>query len=197
LKWTSATGVEAAAGAEGAAGRFKRKYRRWHAIDARQVLQVVVERFQRSVGGGDDDIVEAALGFASVKRAAHVERALYVGLDARQHGETAGDVKSANDDSYAGLAQGLGDVERPGKLIGLNANEPDEPARAPCLDLTNQLVGADPHVRFVDGRDVDIDVWSENFPVRRVFGQRMQSRERIGGNQRLLPLDDVAFVIVM
>ena len=64
------------------------------------------------------------LRFASKQAAAHVERDLQIGLHLRQHGDAAGNVKAADHDRDAGLAERPRDVERARELVRLHADQP-------------------------------------------------------------------------
>src|SRR5262249_5306829 len=50
---------------------------------------------------------------------------------------------------------------------------------------------------FVDDRDVDGGVGSQYPPLRRIAPQAVENRQRVRGDERPHPLDDVAVVVVV
>ena len=99
--------------------------------DARQVLEIIVDRLELVVPGVDEQLVEPALlGLAGEQRAAHVERLLDLGRDLLQHRQAARDVEAADHHRQPGGAELAGEVERVVELVGLDADQPDQRLRA-------------------------------------------------------------------
>ena len=166
-------------------------------LERRQVLQIVVDRLQRPVRRILQDAVHPSLQLAGEHAHAHVERRLEVGLQFRQHGEAAGDMESADHHRHAGRPERAGDVERAGILVRLHADDRDQAEPAVAPKLGEQLVDFDAGMDLVDHRDVDGGVGSEHGPLRRIAPQAVEHGERVRGDERAHPLDDVAVVVVM
>ena len=69
---------------------------------------------------------------------------------------------------------------------------PRLPRKAPAM-----LVRPDARVRLVDGRDLDVDVVAEHAALFAFERQSVQHGQRVRGNGRAQPLDDVAVVVVV
>ena len=95
-------------------------------FERRQIVDVIVERFERARGGIAHHFVHAAFGFAGEQRDAHVEGFLQIRHHVREHRQHAGDVEAADDHRDAGLAQRFGDVQRARILVRLHADQADE-----------------------------------------------------------------------
>ena len=98
-------------------------------LDRRQIVEVVVDRLQRSVRGIAQDRVDPPLEFTGEQADADVEGGAQVGLQLGQHRETAGDVESADHDRHAGGAELARDVRARGET-GSTARRPAPPCRA-------------------------------------------------------------------
>ena len=75
-------------------------------------------------------------------------------------------MEAADGDRHAALAKLAANVERPRKLIGLNAHQRDEPAVG--QDALGYPRNVDDRIALVVGFDLDIHVGAEN-PLLRAF----------------------------
>ena len=157
LERAAAAGVEARMLIERPPGEVRRQIGRHRLFERGQVVHVVIDRLQCSVGGIEQHAVEAAvLGLAGEQAAAHVERFLQVGLDAGQHGEHAGNVEPADRDRKPGRPQRPRDVERARILVRLHADETHEAEPPVPLELPDDVLDAHARVVFVDGGNLDV-----------------------------------------
>jgi hypothetical protein len=157
---------------------LRRQKRRRHSLEPRQFRHVIVDRFQLAVRGVNQDGVEAALfRLAGKQAAAHAERDLKVGLNARQHGEAAGDVEAADHHRNAGLAQRPREVERARKLIRLHANQTHHAEAIVALELLDDVLDVDPGIGLVHRADVDRDIGAEHVTVGCILGESIDSGE--------------------
>ena len=143
------------------------------------------------------DLVEAFLGLAGEDRDAEILRHLDVGRHLVEHGEAAGDVETADRHLHAGRAQGSRDVERPGELVGLHADNPDQAEPAIALDELGDLARADAGVGLVHGDDVDGEVRPEDVPLAGAAREAVDGGERVRRHGRADPLHDIALGVVM
>ena len=84
-----------------------------------------------------------------------------------------------------------------GKLVGLHADQADQPAASAAADLLDDLVGPDAGVGLVPDGDPDLDVVAQHAALGAVERKAVQRRQRVGGNRRARPLDDIALVVVV
>jgi hypothetical protein len=110
LERTAAAGVESGDVADGLAHRISRQKRRHRVFERREVIDVIVDRLERTGGGIAHYFFHAAFRLAREQRHAHVERLLQIGADGIEHRQHAGNVEAADDHCNPGLAQRLGDV---------------------------------------------------------------------------------------
>ena len=153
-------------------------------------------RLEPAREGVAQHLVEAALGLAGEQRDPQGLRAREIGIDAVEHRHRPGDMEPADADRDAARPQRPGEIERTGKLVGLNADQHDH-AGAGILDHAGQAIGADAGIGLVKGVDVDRDVIAEHAAGGAILRQPVERRQRVrwyGGSK---PLDDVAVVIVM
>ena len=97
----------------------------------------------------------------------------------------------------AGVAERLGDVERARILVRLHADQAEQAEIAVLAEAPDQLLDVDAGIGLVDDVDVDLDVLSQDVPLRRIERQAVNGGERIRRDQRPPPTDDVAVVVVM
>ncbi len=161
----------------------------------RHVVEVTVQRLCDAGVDVLDEISQAAFAFPCIQD--HPERLRFPQLRRlfRQHGDAPGDMEAANRDRHAERPKLAADVERPGKLIGLNANQRDESAAG--LDPPGNCRDVDDRVALVQGFDLDIHVGAENAIFRAFRKQAVDAGEAVRGDRRPPPLDDVAVAIVM
>jgi hypothetical protein len=166
-------------------------------LDAGQVLEIVVDRLDRAGRGIAQQGVAALLELARIERDAKVERRLQVGLHRAEHGETARHMEAADRDRQAGRPQRPGDVEGAGELVALHADQKDETEIAVPPEAFDDLLRPDPGVDLVERIDVDVDVIAQHPPLARLVDQAVDGRQRVRGNERPEPLDDVTVVVVV
>ena len=197
LERTAAPRVEAGDDARGAldAGRVQNRDRR--ALDARQVVHKVIERLQFPRIGVFQKDIEPALGFAREQRDAHRLRLFEVIGHLRKHRQTARDMEPADGDLHAARAKALRQVHGAGELVGLHAHQTNNAAPARCPDLARDSLGAHARIGLIEGRDRNLDVLAEDAPRTAIGGEAGHDRERIGGNGRDAPLNDVSVVVVV
>ena len=119
-----------------------RQERRRRPGEARQVLEVIVERLQLAVPGVAQHLVEPAfLGLAGEERAADVERLLDLRRDLLEHREAARDVEAADHHRQPGGAELAGEVEGARKLVGLDADQADQRPPAGRAMSRDDLLG--------------------------------------------------------
>ena len=163
--------------ASAAGGRLRRR----RALDARQIVHVVVERLQRAVPGVAQDLVEPAfLGLAGEDRDAHVHGCLDLGRHDRQHRQAAGDVEAAHRHRQAGLEELAGEIDGARKLVGLDADQADQRLAAAALDVGDDAVGADPRIGLVERLDDDVDVRPQHLAPAAILAQAIEGGQGIG-----------------
>ena len=160
-------------------------------------MEVVVDRLERPRRGVAQDFVEPPFRFARIERNAEVERRFERIRRLRQHREAARDMESADDHRDARGPQGAGAIHCAGELIRLHADEADHAKAAVVLNLAGDALRPDAGVGLVDGEDLDVHVLAKDLIFHAFLRDAEQAGERIGGQRRLPPLDDVALVVVM
>jgi len=178
---TAAPEIDARQVPHGALDVLARQVRRRLARKRRQVVHVIVQRRQFAIEGIAQHLVEPVhLGFAGKKRNAEILRRFDVGRQFRQHGNAAGDMKSADADRQPGVEKGLRQIDSARKLVRLHADQTDQAAAARAADHADDLVGLNPPVGFVVGVQPDIDARAQHLAALGVLRQRVQAGERIG-----------------
>ncbi len=168
------------------------------ALEARQIVHVVVERLHGAVHRVAQHQVEAAfLGLTGEDRDAHVHGFLDLGRRHRQHREAAGDVEPADRHREAALQELAGEVDGVRELVGLDAHEADEALAAAALDLGHEVVGTDARIGLVDRMDDDVDVRTQHFPPTAILAEAVERSQSIGRDMRPEPRDRIAVIIVM
>src|SRR5579862_2035132 len=179
LERAAAPGVERGHVADGLAHRIARQEGRHRVFERRQIVDVIIERLERTVGGVAHHLVHAAFGFSGKQRDADFERGLQVGAYGIEHRQHAGDVEAADDDGNAGGAQRFGDVERARILVGLYAHQADEAEIIVGAHVGDDALDAYAAVGFVDRGNFDGGVGPENFALRAVVKQAVDAGERV------------------
>ena len=128
LERAAAPGVEARVMSGHPRDDGTRQHRNRGRRHIRHVVQVIVSRL--GLAGVDiaQEPLEAALALAGIEDHAQCLRFLQVRRQFGQHGHASGDMEAADGDRYAASAKLAADVERSGKLIGLNADERNKAA---------------------------------------------------------------------
>ncbi len=155
---TAASGVEARDHAERAAHPLRRHVGAGRAFKPRQIVEVIVDGLQLARRRVAQDFVEPSFRFARIERNAEVERRFERIRRLRQHGETAGDMESADDHRHARRPKRPGAIHHPRELIRLHADESDHAEAAVVLYLAGDSVHPDTGVGLVDGEDLDVHV---------------------------------------
>ncbi len=106
-------------------------------------------------------------------------------------------MEPADHHGHACSPQRLRAVHHARELIRLDADKADHAETAIVLDLTGDAVRPDARVGLVDGKDLDIHVLAKDLIFHAFLRDAEQTGERIGGQRRLPPLDDVPFVVVV
>ena len=198
LERAAAAEIEARPLAGIAVERLLRHPRHGDIGDARQVLEIIVDRLELVGPGIDEQAVEPPLlGLAGEDRAADVERFLDLRRNLVQHRQAARDMEAADHHRQPGRPELAGEIERMMKLVGLDADQPDQGAPAAPLQIARDPRRHDMLVALVDRDQVEIDIRPEHLPLRRVTGEAVQRGERIGGQDRPPPDDGVAVVVIM
>ena len=104
-------------------------------------------------------------------------------------------MEAADGDCHAALAKLAANVERPRKLIRLNADQRDESAVG--QNALGNARDVDDRVALVVGFDLDVGVGSEGALFGAFRQQSMDAGQAVRGNGRPPPLDDVAVIVVM
>ena len=147
--------------------------------------------------GGSQQLVEASLRFTGEERDAELHRVAKLRRNVRQHREATADVKPADADRDPGGDERPGDVHGARELVGLHADEADEPPSARRADLPDDRVGPDAGVGLVLDGDADLDVLAQHPPRGAVEREPVQRRQRVRRDRRSEPLDDIALIIVV
>ena len=107
---------------------------------SRQIVHEVVERLQLVAIRGAQQIVESPLRLAREQGDAEIHRFLQLRRHLRQHRDAAADMEAADADRDARCAQRPGDIHRARKLIGLHADQANQPAAPAFAYLVDDLV---------------------------------------------------------
>ena len=106
-------------------------------------------------------------------------------------------MESADAHRQAGGQKRPREIDRARKLVGLNADEPDQRLAAGLADHPDDLPGPDPPVGLIIGVQANLDVLAQHFAPLRVLGEAVQAGECIGRDGRPDPLDRIAVVVVV
>ena len=166
------------------------------AFDVRQIVHEIVERLECAGERIAQHLLEPAFRLAGKQREAHGSCAVEIGIDAVEHRERAGHVKSAHRHRDPAPAQWPRDVERARKLIRLHAGQHHH-AGAGGLDQFGNPLGADAGIRLVKGMDVELDIFAEDAAFSAVLCQSVKRSKRVRRDGRAQPLNHVAVFIVM
>ena len=159
---------------------------------------MVVERRKLAIPGVADHRGEATLfSLAGEQGNAHRLGLADVLRHLRQHRDATGDMKPADADRQTGCEKDPRQVDRPGKLIGLNPDQSDQGSAVGLSDHPDDLVGLNAPIGFIVGVQAQFDVRSEHVAGARVFREAVQTRQRVGRNGRPEPLDGIAVVVVV
>ena len=167
------------------------------AFEARQILEIIVDRLERPRRGVAQNFVEPAFRFAGIEGNAEVERCFERIRRLRQHGEATGNMETADDNRHASRPQRPRTVHHPRELVRLHTDKSDHAKAAIVLNLTDDVVRPNAGVGLVDGKDLDRDVLAKDLIFHAFLRDAEQTGERVGRQRRLPPLDDVALVVVM
>ena len=175
-----------------------RQNRRRLAGERRQVFHVVVKGRELSVPGILQHKVEPMfLGLAGEKGNAERLRLHHFGRHLVEHRNATRHVKAADAHRKPAGDKGPCQIDGPRELVRLHADQPDQRAAALFLDHAHDPAGADAPVGLVIGVEAEVDTGAEDLTAPRVFGERKQAGQRVGGNGRTHPLDGVAVVVIM
>ncbi len=100
-----------------------------------QIVHEVVERLELVAIGGPQQVFQPPLGLAGEQGDAQVDRLVQLRRQVRQHRDAAADVEAADADRDARGAQRPRDIDGARKLVGLHADQADQPATAAGPDL--------------------------------------------------------------
>ena len=106
-------------------------------------------------------------------------------------------MEAADHHRQAGGAELARQIERMMKLVGLDADQPDQRLRAALADLADDLRRHDMLIALVDRNQVEIDLGPKHLPLRRVAGEAVQRGEGIGGQDRSPPDDGIAVIVIV
>ena len=106
-------------------------------------------------------------------------------------------MKAAEADRQPGREERPRKIDGAGKLVGLDADQPDQRASPGAADLADDPVGSSPAVGLVIGVDADLDPGTQHLPPPQILRQTVQASQRIGWNCRPEPLDRIAVIVVM
>ena len=174
----AAPGVEAGDAAGGAYHLVGGQEWNRRAFDRRQIVHEIVERLEVVRESVAQHHFHAPLGLAGEQRAAHGACLVQMCVLAAQHAEHARDVKAADGDLDAARAQRPRDVQRPGELVGLHADQHHHPG-AGLFDHLGDALGPDQRVGFVMGVNFELDIVAQHVALGAVHGQAMQRRKRV------------------
>ncbi len=196
LERAAAAGVEGRVVAGDALHDVRRQDGRHGRHHVGQVGEIIIDGLRRAGRNVGDQRRHAALAFAGKEDDAETLRLLQAVRQFRQHRQTAGHMEAAQHDRDAGGAEAPRQVERPGELVGLHADEADE-ALAGGADALDSALHVDDGVALVIGFDVDIDVRSEDAVLAAFGDQAIDAGKAVRRDGRAHPLDDIAVVVIV
>lgn len=166
------------------------------AFDAGQIVHEIVERLECTCCRIAKYLLDTTLRLAGEQRYAYGFGAVEIGIGAAEHADRAGGVEAADADLNAASAQRCSDIERPRKLIRLDPDQHHH-AGTGALDHARKASRPDTRVSLVVDVDFNVHIRAENGAFRTILRQSIQRGERIGGDRRTQPLNDVTVFIVM
>src|SRR5664279_5332868 len=105
-------------------------------------------------------------------------------------------MKPADRDRHAARAKLAPNIQRTRKLVGLNADQRDEPA--PRFPYAPRNPGdVDDGIALVKYLGLDIDVGTQRAFAGALRDEAVDAREAVGRNRGAAPLDDVAVVVIV
>ena len=157
---------------------------------------MVVERLQGALPGVAQHHVHAALGLAGVDRDAERLGLAQLGRHLGQHGDAAGAVKAADNDRYIGLAELTGEIQGARKLVGLDSDQANQ-AAAGSANALDDLLAGNYRVGLVHRLELNLDILAEHLVLRALGDQAVDRRQRVRGDRRAKPLNDVTVVVIV
>src|SRR5256885_8958132 len=149
-----------------------RQRRRGLALEARQIVDVVIERLQRAIPRIAQYLVEsAALRFACEERDAHLLGGAHLGRHFGQHREATAHVKSADTHRQPGCEKRPRQIDSPWELVRLHADETNQRTAARLADHPDYTVWTDASVGLVVRMKLNINPGAEHFALAGVFGE--------------------------
>src|SRR4029079_18502910 len=177
-------------------GRGQRRERL--AFETRQIIEMIVEGLERAVEGVADDLIEAAvLGFAGEERDAHLLRGDDLLWQLLQHRDAARDVEATEADGEAGGEEVLRQVDGTRELVRLDSDQADEHLAAPLFQISDDAARADALMCLVIGFEMDVDAFAQHVAARAIAPKAIEGGERVGGDDRAVPGDGIAVVVIM
>ena len=136
-------------------------------------------------------------GLASKKGDAECGRRAHLLGYFRQHGDASGNVEPADADRQAGMQKRLRQIDSPGELVRLHADQAEHAAATCPPDHPDVPIGSDTLVGLVVGVDADRYIGPEHLPPAGVYSETVEAGQRVRRYRRLDPLDRIAVVGVM
>src|SRR5690242_7539689 len=106
-------------------------------------------------------------------------------------------MESADAHRDAGRTQWACDIDRPRILIGLHANQADQPAATCIANLLDDARWLDAGVGLIPYRNPDFHICTQHLTLRTVLREAVQRCKCIRGNGRARPLNHVTVIVVM
>ena len=196
LERTAAAGVEAGVMADDPPDHFLRQHGNRRRLHAGHVMQVIVEGLRLAGVDVAEKAGHPSLALAGEQGDAERLRLLEVRGQLRQHRYAAGDMEPADDDRNIELAERAREIERAGKLVRLDPDEPDESA-AVGLDALRHRLDVDDLVALVIGFELDVDVGAERLFLGASGQKPVDAGEAVRRDGGEPPLDHVAVVVIV
>ena len=105
---------------------FLRQHRESRPLHAGHIVQVVVDGLRLAGGDVADEVGHPPLALARVEGHAERLRLFQVRRQLGKHRQAARDVEAADHHRHALRPERAGKIERPGKLVRLNPDQPDK-----------------------------------------------------------------------
>lgn len=106
-------------------------------------------------------------------------------------------MKTADTDWKSGGKEQLRQIDSPGKLIGLNANETNESLTTRPENQFDDLIRSDTPIGLIVGMKTYFYTCTQHCARARIFGQAVQAGQRVGWDSRPNPLNGIAVIIVV